>query len=72
LSVPAIIGAEILNLKNLPAGSIMPDNITLLGILASFITGYSTLKILLFIVNKGNMHFFAPYCWIVGVAALFF
>ncbi len=72
LSVPAIIGAEILNLKNLPAGSIMPDNITLLGILASFITGYSALKILLFIVNKGNMHFFAPYCWIVGVAALFF
>ena len=72
LSIPAIIGAEILNLKNLPAGSVIPDNITLLGMLASFITGYSALKVLLFIVKKGNMHFFAPYCWIVGIAALVF
>ncbi|MCD6224934.1 MAG: undecaprenyl-diphosphate phosphatase [Deltaproteobacteria bacterium] len=72
LSVPAIIGAEILNIKNLPAGSLIPDNITLLGMLASFITGYSALKVLLFIVKKGNMHFFAPYCWIAGIAALVF
>ena len=72
LSIPAIIGAEILNIKNLPAGAMLPDNITLLGILASFITGYSALKILLFIVKKGNIYFFAPYCWIAGIVTLIF
>jgi len=72
LSIPAIIGAEILNIKNLPVEAMLPNNITLLGIFASFITGYSALKILLFIVKKGNMHFFAPYCWIAGIATLIF
>ncbi len=72
LSIPAIVGAEILNIKNLPVGAMLPDNITLLGILASFITGYSALKILLFIVKKGNIYWFAPYCWIAGIVTLIF
>ena len=70
LSIPAIMGAEVLSLKSLPAGTLIPDNVTLLGMLASFIAGYSALKILLFIVKKGNLHFFAPYCWLAGVATL--
>ncbi|MCD6184452.1 MAG: undecaprenyl-diphosphate phosphatase [Deltaproteobacteria bacterium] len=72
LSIPAIMGAELLNIKNLQAGAMLPDKITLLGMLASFIAGYSALKVLLFIVKKGNMHFFAPYCWIAGIATLIF
>ena len=72
LSIPAIMGAELLNIKNSPAGAMLPDKITLLGMLASFIAGYSALKVLLFIVKKGNMHFFAPYCWIAGIATLIF
>lgn len=70
LSIPAIIGAEILNLRDFSAGALFADTTILFGVAASFITGYCALKLLLYIVKKGNLHLFAPYCWAAGVFVL--
>jgi len=71
LSIPAILGAEILTFKDLSSNISMPVNIILLGALVAFVVGYLALKLLLYIVKKGQMHSFAPYCWVVGALALF-
>ena len=69
LSIPAILGAEILVLKDL-SGLNIPISSTITGTVSAFIVGYFSLKLLLYIVKKGQLHIFAPYCWIIGLAAL--
>lgn len=69
LSVPAIFGASILSLKDFGEAAFSGE-IMLLGALTSCIVGYLALKWLVYIVTKGRMHLFAPYCWTVGVIAL--
>ncbi|MCD4742497.1 MAG: undecaprenyl-diphosphate phosphatase [Desulfobacteraceae bacterium] len=78
LSIPAIIGAELLQLIGSlnSLGSVnqpvIMTNITLFGTLSSFITGYIALIILLRIVNNGKLHLFAPYCWVAGIAVIIY
>ena len=72
LSVPAVAGAEILNLKSLCADPAIPLKITLSGIFISFLVGVCSLKLLLYFVKQGHLHYFSPYCWLVGAAALFY
>lgn len=78
LSIPAIIGAELLqligSLDSLGSVSqpVIMTNITFFGTLASFITGYIALIILLKIVNNGKLHLFAPYCWVAGISVIIF
>ncbi|QTA79427.1 Undecaprenyl-diphosphatase [Desulfonema limicola] len=70
LCIPAIIGAQILSIKDL--GTEVSFNINVIaGALTAGIVGYFALVLLVFIVNKGRMHLFAPYCWFVGAIALF-
>lgn len=73
LSIPAIVGAEMLGLKDVlyAGGSAAFINMkTLYGTIISFIVGYLALKLLLKIVRVGRLHLFAPYCWILGVVAI--
>ena len=72
LSIPAIIGAEILSLKNFYSSPQVPFNITVLGIVVSFIVGLYALKVLLYFVKQGDLHYFSFYCWFAGVAALLY
>jgi len=72
LSVPAIAGAEILNLKSLYAAPALPLKITLASIFTSFAVGVCSLKLLLYFVKQGRLHYFSPYCWFAGGAALFY
>ncbi len=67
LSVPAIIGAHILQLADSMGKPFTISKATLSGTLAAFITGYIALVFLLKIVNKGKIHIFAPYCITAGV-----
>lgn len=72
LSIPAIIGAGLLNLKE---GLSQPDlavRAVLLGAFAAALVGYGALKSLLQVVKKGRLHVFAPYCWLVGLLAIIF
>jgi undecaprenyl-diphosphatase len=72
LSIPAVVGAGLLNLK---AHFSQPDPviwISLLGAVTAALVGYGALKTLLHLVQKGRLHVFAPYCWLVGILAILF
>ena len=69
LSVPAIIGAALFKIRDLSSTDI---NIAplIIGMIVSVIVGYAALKLLLKIIQKKQIHYFAPYCLILGVFIL--
>jgi len=66
LLVPAVAGAEILNLKDVFSTGFSIDPVIVYATIVSFITGLIALKILLRLVHTGRFHLFAPFCWFVG------
>jgi undecaprenyl-diphosphatase len=66
LSIPAIVGAEILSLMDLPMETTVSLQATLLGTITAGIVGYASLKMLVYIVSKGRLYIFSSYCWLVG------
>jgi undecaprenyl-diphosphatase len=70
LSIPAILGAQVLSIKDMVTTGISIDSVTIYATIASFITGLIALKILLTLVHSGRFHLFAPYCWIIGSLVL--
>ncbi len=72
LSIPAIIGAELLAIKNLEHGFAALNAQVILGTLTAAVTGYLALVFLLYLIRQGRLHLFAPYCWLLGIAVLIF
>ncbi|PIS27593.1 MAG: undecaprenyl-diphosphatase [Candidatus Marinimicrobia bacterium CG08_land_8_20_14_0_20_45_22] len=74
LSVPAVLGATILEGKDVLAVgvAVLDWKILLIGLISSFIVGYLSLKFLLKIVQSGKFSWFAPYCLTVGLLTLLF
>ena len=72
LSIPAILGANILSLKDaVEAGIVWGDvPVYLVGVAVAAITGYVCIRLLKMIADKGKFGFFAYYCWIVGTITL--
>ena len=72
LSIPAVIGANILSLKDAAEGgidwSLMPSY--LLGVVVSAVVGYFAIRLVNALSNKGKFGNFAYYCWGVGILAL--
>ena len=69
LSIPAILGAAIVESSDLPLlitneGDL---NALIVGIITSIIVSFISLKILKRIVLKGKLHYFSPYCWLAGI-----
>lgn len=71
LSIPAILGAALLKIKDVSHDPSFNPGITLTGSFISCIVGFLSLKFLVFIVKRGKLHFFSIYCWLAGVTALF-
>ena len=71
LSLPAIMGATIIESKDLIIGNINPIPIVL-GVIVSMIVGYASLKLLQKSVMKEKFHLFAYYCWTVGILTVIF
>jgi len=71
LFIPAIIGAMALQLsfEGLSRSDIIPLS---LGFLSSAIVGFFALKILMGVVRKGKLFYFAPYCWALGLLIIIF
>jgi undecaprenyl-diphosphatase len=66
LSVPAILGATLFEVKDFTMGN--EDLVLLLlGTITSMIIGYASLKFLQKIVMNKKIHLFAYYCWAVGI-----
>lgn len=73
LSIPAILGALVLTLKD--AGSMMAEVSAAhlaLAFVTAFLSGYLALKFLMKIVKNGKLYWFAPYLLLVGAAGLLF
>lgn len=68
LSIPAILGAVILKLKDVGEITIAPT-VIIAGTLTSFIVGYIALRALLVILNRGRFAIFSYYCFALGIAA---
>jgi undecaprenyl-diphosphatase len=71
LSIPAILGAMVLEWENplLQQGELLN---VLAGTVIAAIAGYICLKLLIRMVQKGHLYYFSPYCWAVGSAAIIF
>ncbi len=70
LSIPAIIGAMILQLTSHDFHA-MQYTPMIIGFIVSVITGFLALKILMKMVKRGNLSWFAPYCWAIGLMVIF-
>jgi undecaprenyl-diphosphatase len=70
LSIPAIVGALVLGLNGDLFSTQLPAVVILAGSVSAAGIGYLALTFLLRIVKRGQLHHFAPYCWLVGAAAL--
>jgi undecaprenyl-diphosphatase len=44
----------------------------LLGFLASGLVGFLALKVMMGMVRKGHLHYFAPYCGALGLVVIIF
>ena len=70
LSIPAIVGAGLLSLKDGLSQVDPVIRLSLLGAVSAALVGYGALKVLLRMVKTGHLYVFAPYCWLVGILAI--
>ena len=68
LSIPAILGAVTIKLKDVGEITIAPA-VIVAGTLTSFIVGYIALRLLLAMLNRGKFSIFAYYCFALGIVA---
>ena len=67
LSIPAILGAFLLQVKDI--GSAMDANFlpVFLGFIASIIAGYMAIKWMLDLIQNKSLDIFSYYCWLMGI-----
>ena len=72
MSIPAILGANLLSLKDaVEAGIIWGEvPVYLVGVAVAAISGYACIRLLKMIAAKGKFGAFAYYCWAVGLVTL--
>lgn len=70
LSIPAILGAALVQAKDISSVVDISTAATLAGFIAAIVTGYLAIKIVLKLISERDLLVFAYYCWIVGALAL--
>ncbi len=66
ISIPAILGANISEIKSfMELEKIMLMNY-IFGLIAAFIAGYSVIALLIKLVKKQKLRYFSYYCWFIG------
>jgi undecaprenyl-diphosphatase len=73
LSLPAILGASLLKLKDVMSQAVLNQDLSiyLTGAFTAFVVGYLAIKFLLNVIKKGRFQYFAYYCFAVGLLFLF-
>jgi len=69
LSLPAIFGATILELKGVESINISIFTI-IIGIFIAFVVGYISINLLVKILKRGRFSIFAYYCWAIGILSI--
>lgn len=69
LSIPAVLGANILSLKDALEGTVIWSEapVYLAGVIVAAVVGYACIRLLKMIADKGKFGAFAYYCWAVGL-----
>ena len=69
LSIPAVLGANILSLKDALGGDVVWKDVPvyLVGVVVAAVVGYACIRLLKMIADKGKFGAFAYYCWAVGL-----
>jgi undecaprenyl-diphosphatase len=70
LSIPAILGAQLLSILESFDQGVQIDAAVIYGTLVAFVSGLIALKLLIKLVHAGKFHLFAPYCWLAGILVL--
>lgn len=70
LSIPAILGAALVQTKDISSVLDISTMAVVAGFLAAAISGYLAIKVLLKLIKERNLLIFAYYCWIVGPIAM--
>ncbi len=72
MSIPAILGANILNLKDCIETGVDPALIPayISGMMTAAVLGYLSIRLLKFITEKGKFGAFSYYCWAVGALTI--
>ena len=71
MSIPAILGANILSLKDAMDTVVWSEvPVYLIGVAVSAVVGYACIRLLKMIADKGRFGAFAYYCWAVGAVTL--
>jgi undecaprenyl-diphosphatase len=72
LSIPAVLGANILQLKDVAETGVdlalLPAY--LVGVAAAALSGYLSIRLVRMVADKGKFGAFAYYCWIAGVVTV--
>ncbi len=72
LSIPAVLGANILSLKDAITGGIVWAEVPmyLVGVVTAAAVGYACIRLLRMVAEKGRFGAFAYYCWAAGLLTL--
>jgi undecaprenyl-diphosphatase len=70
LSIPAILGAALVQVNDLTAGFDLSTSVFVAGLLSSVVFGYLAIRFLMSYIQKHKLTIFAYYCWIVGLFVL--
>ncbi|HEY7711212.1 MAG TPA: undecaprenyl-diphosphate phosphatase [Candidatus Entotheonella sp.] len=70
MSIPAILGATLLKSASLNALSSEQLSLIAAGMLSALIVGYVALRVLVRLVQQGDLWRFAFYCWCLGLGAI--
>lgn len=73
LSVPAVLGANLLKMKEIYGNLIRVDSVPFFaGAIAAMITGIIAIRVLYGILRKNLLFLFGVYCLLAGAAVIFF
>ena len=72
LALPAVFGAALLSLKDLDAVATATVFPYISGTVAALVTGLLCIHLLMGIIRRRRLHWFALYCWLVGGLGLAF
>ncbi len=72
LSLPAVLGATLLKLKDIVglSGGAVSAGAMAIGFFTAVIVGYLAIRLLVLVVKKDRLKYFSYYCWAVGIAVL--
>lgn len=72
LSIPAVLGANVLTLKDALEAGIDWGSVPvyLVGVAVAAVSGYACIRLLRYVADKGRFGAFAYYCWAMGALTL--